>query len=75
MSTNDVNDEPPGRRGLSEMANWLFGVLMGALALVGLLIAARATEPMFEWFGLALFAFGVLMIFVLVHRNTGQPDD
>jgi hypothetical protein len=73
-STNDLdNGTPPGRRALEEIGNWLFGVLMGALAFVGLLIAARATDPIFEGFGLLLAAFGVLMIFVLIHRNTGQP--
>ena len=36
------------------------------IALVGLVLAARAADPMFYWFGLGLFGLAVLMAFALI---------
>jgi hypothetical protein len=55
------------------MSNWIFGVLMGVLSLIGLFLASRAHDQMFYVFGLVLFVFGVLVVFWLVHQNTGHP--
>ncbi|GBD42872.1 hypothetical protein HRbin40_00332 [bacterium HR40] len=52
------------------MGQWIFGALMGVLAFLGLLFASRAQDTAFELFGYLLFLFGVVTIFVLIHRNT-----
>lgn len=50
---------------------WILGVVMGVLALLGLVMASAAVDSIFYGTGLALTAFGVLFIFVLIKRNTG----
>ncbi len=44
---------------------------MGLVALLGLFMASRAHDEMFSYFGLALFAFGVLFILGMIVRATG----
>jgi hypothetical protein len=56
------------------MGQWIFGALMGLLALLGLGLAARAQDGAFELFGYLLFLFGVVIIFVLIHHNTGGSE-
>jgi hypothetical protein len=68
----EAQETVSGRRALGEMGNWIYGGLLGLLAFLGLLLASRAQDAAFEWTGLALFAFAVLLIFGLVHRNTGR---
>jgi hypothetical protein len=46
---------------------------MGVLSLVGLFLASRAEDQMFYLFGIALFVFGVFVIFGLIHKSTGHP--
>lgn len=55
------------------MAAFVTGAIMGVLSLVGLLLASRAQDGAFHFFGLLLFLFGVIYIFTLIHRHTGQP--
>lgn len=50
---------------------WILGIVMGVLALLGLVMASAAVDPIFHGTGLALSAFGVLFIFVLIKQNTG----
>ena len=52
---------------------WIAGLLMGALAVLGLVMAATAADTAFTFAGFGFFAFGVLFIFGLIHRNVGQP--
>jgi hypothetical protein len=56
------------------MGSLVTGAVMGVLALFGLLLASGAHDGMFYVFGLLLFLFGVLFIFGLIHRHTGQPQ-
>lgn len=49
---------------------WILGVIMGFLALLGLVMASAAVDPIFYGTGLALTAFGVAFIFVLIKQNT-----
>ena len=44
---------------------------MGLVALLGLFMASRAHDEMFSYFGLAVFAFGVLFILGMIVRATG----
>ncbi len=50
---------------------WILGVIMGMLALLGLIMASGAVDRIFYSTGLALTIFGVLFIFVLIKQNTG----
>lgn len=56
------------------MALTISAVLMGVLALLGLTLASSAQDQMFFLFGMALCLFGILWIFVLIHRSTASPD-
>ncbi len=51
---------------------WILGVVMGLLALLGLIMASGAVDPIFYNTGLGLTAFGVLFVFVLIKQNTGK---
>lgn len=82
MTTGHDNDRRqqeggtrPGAEVLKEGATWIYGGLLGLLAFIGLLLASNARDAVFEWTGIALTVFAVLMILGLVHRNTGRPPD
>lgn len=49
---------------------WILGIVMGLLALLGLIMASAAVDPIFYGTGLVLSAFGILFIFVLIKENT-----
>lgn len=51
---------------------WILGVIMGLLALLGLIMASGATDPVFYGTGLALTAFGILFVFALIKQSTGK---
>jgi hypothetical protein len=55
------------------MGNWILGVILGVVSLIGLLVASRTGEGAFHAVGLLLFAFCILGVFTLIHRNTGHP--
>jgi hypothetical protein len=50
---------------------WALGVIMAILALLGLIMASGAVDPIFRGTGLALAAFGALFVFVLIKQNAG----
>ena len=50
---------------------WILGAVMAALAMLGLVMASQAVDTIFYVTGLALSAFGVLFVFVLIKQNTG----
>jgi hypothetical protein len=56
-------------RAMSTDARVLFAAAMTVLALVGLVLASRAVDSGFYYFGLALFVLGVLSIFGLIART------
>lgn len=55
------------------MAYAIFGALMGAVAIVGLFLAAGAKDGAIHLAGLLLFLFGVIMNFALIHKLTEPP--
>ena len=63
----DASDPP------AAFGPWIMGTLFVLLSLVGLFMAAYAHDDMFHIGGLLIFAFGVLFIFRLIGRYTGQP--
>ena len=50
---------------------WILGAAMVFIALLGLVMASQAVDTIFYVTGLALSAFGVLFVFVLIRQNTG----
>ena len=48
-----------------------FGIIMGLLALLGLIMASAAVDPIFYGTGLILTGFGIAFVFVLIKQNTG----
>ena len=54
------------------MQSWGLAVVMGIIALLGLVMASQAGDAVFYGTGLALFAFGVLFIFFVIKRNVGR---
>jgi hypothetical protein len=46
--------------------------MMALLSLCGLFLASAAEDHVFYATGLALFAFGVLFIFGLIHKHVGR---
>lgn len=58
------------------MGSYIFGALMALLALVGLIMAAGAHDPFFEFSGFLIFGFGVLFVFGLIRHTVGKgPGD
>mgnify|MGYP000526492068 CR=1 FL=1 len=55
------------------MGEWIFGVVMALLSIVGLFMASRAHDAVLESAGFLLTAFGLAFIFWLIARNTGHP--
>jgi hypothetical protein len=51
---------------------WILGAAMGLLSLFGLFLASAAHDDVFYGTGLALFLFGILFIFGLIHRYAGR---
>ena len=49
---------------------WALGIVMALLALLGLIMASAAVDPIFYGTGLALSAFGVIFVFILIKQNT-----
>ena len=50
---------------------WILGIVMGLLALLGLVMASQAVDPVFYGTGLLLSVFGVVFVFFLIKKNTG----
>ncbi|MFO1074594.1 MAG: hypothetical protein U1E17_18280 [Geminicoccaceae bacterium] len=55
------------------MGQWIFGVLMSLLSLLGLFLASRAHDQTLYLVGLLLCLFGLGFVFWLIARNTGHP--
>ena len=57
---------------MNNYAAWIAGLLMGVLGVIGLVMAAAATDGAFTLAGLGFFAFAVLFIFGLIRRHVGH---
>ena len=51
---------------------WILGGAMALFSLLGLFLASAAQDDVIYGTGLALFLFGVLFIFGLIHRHVGR---
>jgi hypothetical protein len=61
----------PGMRD-DTIGPWILGGVMALLSLFGLFLASAAKDHVFYGTGLALFVFGVLFVFGLIHRHVGR---
>lgn len=59
---------------MNDLSSILFGALVTVLALLGLILAAGATDGGVAIFGYLLFLFGVLFDFWLIKRHYDQLD-
>ena len=57
------------------MGAWVLGAVLGLVSLFGLFMASNATDAVFYGTGMAFTGIGVILIFYLIHRNTGSEDD
>ena len=55
-----------------DVGPWILGGVMALVALLGLGLASGAADDVIYGTVLGLFAFGVLFIFFLIHRNVGR---
>jgi len=58
-----------------DLAAWIVGALVVAVAYLGLLMAANAHDAIFYWVGLLFFTFAVLFGFDLIRRAVGRAGD
>ena len=58
------------------MTDWIVGIACGIFSLLGAFLASRAIDDGMYIFGLALFAFGIFMIFFLmkVRDRSAEPS-
>ena len=57
------------------MEKWILGACMAVVALLGLIMASKAADPMIYYFGLGLCLFGVLFNYGLIARNSGKEPE
>lgn len=50
------------------VSSWVMGLFVGVLGVVGLFMAAGAHDFAIHGFGLGVFAFAVLFVFLLIKR-------
>ena len=51
------------------MSNWILGIAVSVLSLLGLFLAAGAYDVGMSTFGYALFAFGIFFDFWLIKKS------
>ena len=59
---------------MGDVSKWVVGAAISVLALVGLIVSARAQDATMYWVGLAIFVFAVLFIFHMVKRSFDQAE-
>jgi hypothetical protein len=53
---------------------WIWGGAVGIVGLLGLFMAARGHDAMFQIAGYLMMLFSILFIFTLIHHYTGRGD-
>lgn len=57
------------------MAAWVLGILMSAVAYLGLVMAGHARDDTFGWVGILFFVTGVAFVYTQIVRNVGTHSD
>ena len=73
MVTTEAQTVGSGGEGRGGMAYAIYGALMGLLAILGLFLATGARDGAIHLAGWLLFLFGLVNIFVLIHKLTEPP--
>ena len=50
------------------IAVWVWGIVAGLIAMVGLFMAGKSNDPLFAFAGYLFLLFGVVYIFALIRR-------
>jgi membrane-bound ClpP family serine protease len=58
-----------------QVGKWVFGGIMGLISLFGLFMASRSNDEAFYWTGLALFLFGIVVIFANIKKSYDAADE
>lgn len=53
---------------------WILGIAMTLLALLGLIVSANAADATMAWVGLFLCGFGILFVYSLIARHSGNQE-
>ncbi len=53
---------------------WIWGAAVGLVGLLGLFMAARGHDAMFQITGYLFMLFSIFFIFSLIHHYTGRHD-
>jgi hypothetical protein len=56
------------------ISSWVMGVFVGLLGLVGLVLASGARDGAVYGFGIGVFIFAVLFVFLLIKRGYDATD-
>ncbi|MBM3600374.1 MAG: hypothetical protein FJX35_19410 [Alphaproteobacteria bacterium] len=59
---------------MGDVSKWIVGAAVAVLALIGLIVAAKAQDSTMYWVGLAIFVFAIGFIFNMVKRNFDAAD-
>jgi len=51
---------------------WILGIVMGALVLLGLVMASHAADPFMYYIGLGFCLFGILFNYGMISRHSGH---
>jgi hypothetical protein len=57
---------------MQTLGNWILGAIMVVIALVGLFMAAKAADTVFQFGGFLFFLFGVGYCLALIAKSTGN---
>lgn len=52
------------------MANWVIGILMSLLSLLGLFLASHAVDMTMGWVGILMFTTCLAFVYGLIIKNT-----
>lgn len=59
---------------MDQVSEWVFAVLATAMALIGLVLWAKAIDFPMAWFGFGLVVFGVAFDFFLMKRHFDRRE-
>ena len=59
---------------MENFSNWILGFFSAVFGVAGLFVAARAGEGLGYYGGLAMFAFGVLFVFILIRTSLDHEE-
>ena len=59
---------------MQDIFAWLVGGIIAIVGVIGLFLSSRAVDIIFAGFGMALFAFAILFIFLQIKRSFDRQE-